>query len=115
MARILFGVLFVLAGVLHFVKTGIYVKIMPPMLPEPRMMVYLSGVAEILGGVGILVPATRQAAAWGLIALLVCVWPANLYMAMRPELFPGIPGWALWLRLPLQIPMILWAWQYARQ
>jgi uncharacterized membrane protein len=114
MARILFGVLFVLAGVLHFVKTGMYVKIMPPLFPAPRMMVYLSGVAEILGGIGVLVPATRQAAAWGLVALLVCVWPANFYMAMRPDLFPGIPGWALWARIPVQVPMIWWAWLYTR-
>ncbi|SFS21450.1 Uncharacterized membrane protein [Granulicella pectinivorans] len=114
MARILFGVLFVLAGMLHFVKPGMYVKIMPPMVPAPWMMVYLSGVAEILGGVGVLVPVTRQAAAWGLVALLVCVWPANFYMAMRPELFPGIPVWALWVRVPMQMPMIWWAWMYTR-
>jgi uncharacterized membrane protein len=114
MPRILFGVLFVLAGVLHFVKTGTYAGIVPPMFPAPRLWVYLSGVAEIAGGLGVMLPPTRQAAAWGLVALLLCVWPANLYMAMHPELFPGIPAWALWARLPLQIPMIWWAWLYTR-
>jgi len=48
------------------------------------------------------------------VALLVCVWPANVYMAMRPELFPGIPVWALWVRVPLQVPMIWWALMYTR-
>ena len=114
MARILLAVLFVVAGLIHFVKPGMYVKIMPPMLPAPFALVYLSGLAEILGGIGLLVPATRQAAAWGLVDLLVCVWPANVYMAMRPELFPGIPVWALWARVPLQVPMILWALRYTR-
>ena len=114
MGRVLLAVLFILAGALHFVKQGMYVKIMPPMIPAPWAMVSLSGMAEILGGLGLLVPMTRQAAAWGLVALLVCVWPANLFMAMRPDFFPGIPVWALWVRIPLQIPMILWAFRYTR-
>ena len=114
MGRLVLAVLFVVAGLIHFVKSGMYVKIMPPMLPAPLELVHLSGLAEILGGIGLLVPATRQAAAWGLLALLVCVWPANVYMAMRPEMFPGIPVWALWARVPLQVPMIFWAWRYTR-
>lgn len=114
MGRLVLAVLFVVAGLIHFVKPGMYVKIMPPMLPAPLELVYLSGLAEILGGIGLLVPATRQAAAWGLVALLVCVWPANVFMAMRPELSPGIPVWALWARVPLQVPMIFWAWRYTR-
>ena len=114
MGRLVLAVLFVVAGLIHFVKSGMYVKIMPPMLPAPLELVYLSGLAEILGGIGLLVPATRQAAAWGLVALLVCVWPANVFMAMRPELSAGIPVWALWARVPLQVPMIFWAWRYTR-
>jgi uncharacterized membrane protein len=114
MGRIVLAVLFVAAGLLHFLKPGMYVKIMPPFLSGPLGLVYASGAAEMLGGIGLLVPATRVMAAWGLVALLICVWPANLYMAMRPEVFPGIPVWALWVRLPLQIPMILWAWKYTR-
>ena len=93
MARILLAVLFVAAGALHFLYPGTYLKIMPPILPAGLVLVYISGVAEMLGGVGLLVPGTRKDAAWALVALLVCVWPANVYMAMRPDLFPGIPAW----------------------
>ncbi len=115
LGRILLGVLFVVAGVMHFVAPGRYVQIMPPMLPAPGALVYLSGLAEILGGVGIMVPGTRRLAAWGLVALLIAVWPANLYMAMVPERFPAVPLWALWARVPVQVPMIWWAWVYARK
>jgi uncharacterized membrane protein len=111
----LLGVLFVFAGVMHFVATGRYVQIMPPMLPAPRTLVFISGVAEILGGIGVMLPGTRRMAAWGLVALLIAVWPANVYMAMVPERFPSVPLWALWARVPLQIPMIWWAWVYARR
>jgi uncharacterized membrane protein len=77
--------------------------------------VLISGAAEIAGGLGVLFPPTRRAAAWGLVLLLVAVWPANLWMAQHPERFPGIPMWALWLRLPLQLPLIWWAWRYTRE
>jgi uncharacterized membrane protein len=106
---VVLGVVFIVAGVMHFVAPGTYGKIMPPMLPAPLLLVYVSGVCELLGGVGLLVPGTRRWAAWGLVALLVAVWPANVYMAMVPGRFPGIPLWALWARVPLQIPLILWA------
>ncbi|RXH55337.1 DoxX family protein [Granulicella sibirica] len=114
MGRYLFGVLFVVAGVMHFVLPKVYASIMPPMLPGPVLLVYVSGVAEILGGVGVMVPTTRKMAAWGLVALLIAVWPANLEMAMHPERFASVPGWALWVRLPLQLPLIWWAWVYTR-
>lgn len=110
--RFALGVLFVGAGAMHFVATSVYVKIMPPMLPEPRLLVQMSGVAEMLGGIGVLVPQTRRAAAWGLVALLVAVMPANAYMAVDHAHWPKIPEWLLWARLPLQLPLILWAWMY---
>ena len=113
--RMVMGVLFIVAGALHFVLAKVYLGIMPPLLPAPLLLVYVSGAFEVLGGVGLLVPATQRFAAWGLIALLVAVWPANVYMATIPEHFPSIPGWALWARVPLQIPLIWWAWQYARR
>lgn len=112
--RILLAILFLVAGTLHFVITPVYVRIMPAYLPAPRLLVQISGVCEILGGIGLLVPITRAAAAWGLVALLICVMPANLNMALHPGKWPQIPVWLLWLRLPLQLPLLYWSWLYTR-
>jgi uncharacterized membrane protein len=108
--RKLCGPFFVLAGVMHFVKPRAYQKIVPPYLPAPEILVYLSGVAEIAGGAGLIVPATRRWAGWWLAATLAAVFPANLHMALHPELYPKIPGGAkaLWGRLPIQILLIGW-------
>lgn len=106
--------LYLAAGVLHFVLTSTYMKIMPPYLPEPKLLVEVSGVAEIMGGVGLVLPETRRAAAWGIIALLVAVSPANVQMALDHAKWPGIPVWLLWARVPLQVPLIWWAYQYTR-
>lgn len=110
--KVLLGAGFIVAGCLHFSFPLLYVKIMPPALPWPMALVYISGLAEI--GLGALM-FTRFApwAAWGLIALLVAVFPANVYMALHPELFPKIPTAALWGRLPLQGVFIAWAYWYA--
>jgi len=113
--RVLMGSLYVVAGVGHFVITRAYVRIMPDYLPVHRELVLISGVAEIAGGLGVLIPATRRAAAWGIVVLLVAVMPANLWMAQHPELTPGVPVWALWLRVPLQLPLMWWAWIYTRR
>jgi uncharacterized membrane protein len=107
-------VLFVVGGVMHFVKTPMYVGTMPPYLPDPRLLVQISGVCEVLGGLGLVVPGTRRWAAWGLVALLVAVWPANVQMALDHARGAGIPAWALWVRVGLQVPMIAWAWIYTR-
>jgi uncharacterized membrane protein len=111
----LIGVLFILAGVLHFVRPEAYARIVPPFLPYPRALVYLSGVAEIVGGVGMLIPSLRSWAGVWLIAVLMAVFPANLYMAFAPERagFGIAPVW-LWLRLPLQLVLIAWVWWAAR-
>ena len=108
--------LFVAAGVTHFLRPAMYERIVPPMLPAPRAIVYISGVAEIAGGLGLLIPVTRRAAAGSLVALLICVFPANIYMAVAHVPFPGIAGerWAQWLRLPLQLPLIWWAARYTK-
>jgi uncharacterized membrane protein len=100
--RLLTGLTFITAGILHFTHTRMYERTMPPYLPLHREAVLVSGVAEIAGGVGVLVPATRPYARWGLIALLVAVFPANVQMALEPKKFKEIPPWALWLRLPFQ-------------
>jgi len=88
---------------------------MPRCLPSPVLLVEVSGIAEILGGIGLLFPQTRQAAAWGIVALLVAVLPANINMAMDHSHWPAIPAWALWARVPLQLPMMWWAWLYTRR
>lgn len=117
--RAVMGVLYIAAGVGHFVATRAYQRAMPDFLPAHRQLVLLSGAAEIAGGAGVLLarryPAAGRAAAWGLVVLLVAVWPANLWMAQHPQRFPGVPLWALWLRLPLQLPLIWWAWRYTHR
>ncbi|MGI4833442.1 MAG: DoxX family protein [Janthinobacterium lividum] len=101
------AVFFAAAGALHFFAPAPYLRIMPPALPAPRLLVALSGAAELAGGLGLLWPATRRAATWGLLALLVAVFPANVYM-LRLHQQLHLPLWALWARLPLQ-PLLLWA------
>ena len=104
----LIAALFVSAGINHFVNDRVYEAIMPDYLPMHHEAVVVSGIAEIAGGLGALVPQTRVAAGWGLIALLVAVFPANLDMAVHADKFPKIPAWGLWARLPLQFLAIAW-------
>jgi uncharacterized membrane protein len=114
--RILFAGIFLVSGALHFAVPWPYLRIMPPQLPAPLALVYLSGAAELAGGLGLLFPPTRHAAAWGLIALLIAVLPANIHMATAHIYAPGILGqsWVQWVRVPLQLPLIYWAWIYTR-
>ena len=114
LGRVAMGVLYVVAGAGHFIVTRAYVHIMPDYLPAHRELVLLSGAAEIAGGLGVMIRPTRRTAAWGIILLLIAVFPANLWMAQHPERFPTIPLWVLWLRLPLQLPLLWWAWQYGK-
>lgn len=109
-------VLMVAAGVNHFVDPDTYVAMMPDVLPAHLLLVYISGVAEIAGGLGLILPATRRLAAWGLVALLVAVFPANLNMAVNELPLGGRPlaPWMLWARLPVQAVLIAWAWWYTR-
>jgi len=107
------ALLFAVAGVLHFASPGFFVEIVPPWVPDAEMAVSLSGIAEMAGAIGLLIPATRVAAGWGLIALLVAVFPANVYMLQQ-----AIAGGAttaelavLWVRLPLQPLLIWWVWR----
>lgn len=107
----LLAAFFIAAGVNHFVNPQAYLSVMPPYLPFPEALNFISGAAEVAGGSGMLIPRLRRAAGWGLIALLVAVFPANIHMALH-----GIPGvaiapWILWVRLPLQLVLIAWvAW-----
>ena len=110
--RWLLAAFFIVAGINHFRDPEPYRLMMPPWLPGPGLLIYASGVAEILGGVGVLVPAARRFAGWGLIILLAAVFPANLHMAMHSVQLPGLPApaWALWARLPLQPVLMAWVW-----
>jgi uncharacterized membrane protein len=106
--------LFVAAGCVHFVRPAIYRAIVPPALGDPGPIVAISGAAEIVGGIGLLVPATRRPAAIGLVALLVAVWPANWYMALTADRYAALaPAWVLWVRVPLQLPLIWWIATFA--
>ncbi|MBD3617147.1 MAG: DoxX family protein [Gracilimonas sp.] len=110
--RYLIGSLFILAGILHFIKPQVYSKIMPDYIPYHRAMVFISGVFEILGGIGFLVPALRIYAAWGLILLLIVVFPANIEMARKGYRKHGLTlyTWLLIARLPLQFVLIWWVY-----
>ncbi len=114
LGRVLMGVMYVAAGLGHFVATKVYEHIMPDYLPAHHQLVLISGAAEIAGGLGVLVPQTRRVAAWGLIVLLVVVMPANIWMVQHAERYSNVPLWVLWVRLPLQLPLIWWAWRYTR-
>lgn len=95
-------------GVLHFARPEPFVAIVPAALPAPLALVYISGFFEVLGGVGLLVPRARKAAAWGLIALYVAVFPANVNMAVNEIAIDGqaVDPLLLWLRLPFQAVFI---------
>ena len=113
-SRLVLALFFLTAGLLHFLRPDGFVRIVPPYLPNPLLLVHLSGAAEIAGALGLLVPATRRWAAWGLVALLLAVFPANVYMLQTGGAGLSVPEWALWLRLPLQLVLIAWAWWVRR-
>ena len=102
---------FFVGGILHFVATEVEASIVPPYIPWPVAAVLVSGVFELLGAAGILIPLLRKAAGIGLFLLTLAVTPAHIYMLQHPELFP-VPVWALWLRLPIQLALlalIIWS------
>lgn len=106
---------FVLAGVNHFVSTDFYLKMMPPYLPAHLFLVYLSGIFEIALGILLLIPKFTRIAAWGLIGLLIAVFPANIFMAQHAEFFSEFSPTALYLRLPVQTVLIVWAFWFTRR
>lgn len=108
--KYLLAVFFIAAGMNHFVHPDFYLKIIPPYLPWHAALNYLSGALEVVLGALVLFPRFMRLAGWGLIALLIAVFPANVYMAQNSQLFPEFNPLALWIRLPLQLVPILWAW-----
>ncbi len=115
------GLFYVVAGITHFTTPGFFRQIVPPYLPAPALLVAVSGVAEITLGALVMLPATRRLAAWGIIALLIAVFPANIHQAMANPTLVDAPAWmgqpsqaALYGRLPLQFVLMYWAWRYTR-
>ena len=108
------SVFFVSFGIDHFVNPEFYLSIMPPNLPLKLEAVYISGLFEILGGVGVLIASTRKIASLGLVALLVAVYPANIFMALNPERFPEVSIYVLYFRLILQFFFFYWAYSVSR-
>jgi uncharacterized membrane protein len=112
------GLFYIGGGIVHLANPGFYLPMMPPYLPYHLELVYLSGVAEIVLGAAVLIPQTRPLAAWGIILLLIAVFPANVHIAMNNVPLAGAEHGAgvwNWMRLPLQAVLIAWAWSYTRQ
>lgn len=114
--RGILAVAIMIVGITHFIRPEQYARIVPPPFP-PLASVYISGFFEILGGIGLLIPLVSVAAAWGLIALFIAVFPANIYMTLNNIAIEGIPhSQALYIaRLPFQAVLIAWAYWYTRQ
>jgi uncharacterized membrane protein len=109
--RLPLALFFVGAGIMHFVKPRAYEAIVPDALPAHREIVAVSGVAEIAGGLAVLPARSARPAGWGLIALLIAIFPANVNMAVNAERFRQVPEALLWLRLPVQALLIAWVWR----
>ena len=107
-SRIFLALFFIIAGANHFRSPETYLAMMPPWLPAPNLLNFISGAAEIAGGIGILIPKTRRAAAIGLVLLLIVIFPANIHVAIHGWEGMDIPRWALIARLPFQLLMIAW-------
>ena len=113
----LMAAFYVFAGVMHFVRPDYYTPAMPPYLPWHEALIFLSGVAEVGLGIAVLIPSLRRWAAWGIIALLIAIFPANVHIALYNVPMFGNPegaGIFNWIRLPLQLVLILWAWWYTQ-
>jgi len=106
------ALLYFVAGLNHFRKPRLYAKMIPPFFPNPKLLNILSGLAEIGLGILLCIPATSAYAAVGIIALLIAVFPANLFMYLNEKANLGLPKWVLLMRLPLQIILIIWAYKY---
>ncbi|RZJ70900.1 DoxX family membrane protein [Flavobacterium sp.] len=104
--------LYILAGLNHFRKPRLYARMIPDYLPNPKLLNILSGIAEISLGIGLCIPAVSRYSAVGIIVLLIAIFPANVYMLTNESAALGLPKWVRLVRLPLQLLLIAWAWQY---
>ena len=112
--KYLFAAIFIFAGFNHFRDPEFYLRIMPPYLPWPSALHLTAGLFELLLGVMLLVPRFQKLAAWGLIALLLAIYPANIHMAVNHHLYPELGMAFHWIRLPMQFVVIAWAWWFTR-
>jgi uncharacterized membrane protein len=108
---IIISLFFTIGGIAHFILIDKFISIMPSYLAYPKELVIISGIFELLGAAGILIPQTRKFAGYGLIALIVAVYPANINMALHAQQFPMAPEWILWSRLPLQFFFVWFVWR----
>ena len=106
------GVLYIVAGLAHWIFPRIYLEIMPPRIPFKRSMVWLSGLAEVILGAGIFIPSWRDPALYGIMAMLIAFLPVHIYMLQEKQKFRRIPLWLLWIRIPLQGLLVFWAYSY---
>ena len=115
LSLLLMAALYVLAGLNHFRMPDFYLQMMPPYLPEPKLLIVISGVAEMVLGFLLLYKSTRRLAAWGIILLLIAVFPANIYMYQQGGARFNMSDTALFVRLPVQLLLIGWAYVYTRK
>ena len=105
-------VVLIVAGIMHFIKPKVYIRIMPPYLPNHKVLVYLSGIAEIVLGLALCVPALQTLAVYGIIAMLAVFLLVHFHMLSDEKASGGLPKWLLILRIPLQFGLMYWAWWY---
>ncbi|MFD2601163.1 DoxX family protein [Flavobacterium suzhouense] len=108
----LMALLYILAGINHFRVPRIYIKMIPAFLPVPKILNLISGAAEVILGILLCIPAASAFAAWGIIALLIAIFPANVYMYTNEKAAMGLPKWVRLIRLPIQLVLIYWAFLY---
>ncbi len=113
--KYLLALFFISAGINHFVHPEFYLRIMPPYLPWPSALHLLAGAIEAVLGVLLVFQRYQRLAAWGMILLLIAVYPANIHMAVNHHLYPDLPMAFHWIRLPLQFVFIAWAWWYRKE
>ena len=106
------ALMYVFAGVMHFIKPKMYMRIMPRYLPNHKFLVYLSGIAEIVLGLALCIPVFKTIAVYGIIAMLIVFLLVHFYMLTGKKASAGIPKWILILRIPLQFGLMYWAWWY---
>lgn len=104
--------MYIVAGAMHFIKPKMYMRVMPAYLPNHKALVYLSGIAEILLGIGLLIPTLKDISIYGIIAMLAIFLLVHFYMLSGEKASAGVPKWILILRLPLQFGLMYWAWAY---
>ena len=110
----LMSAMYIIAGAIHFIRPKMYMRIMPRYLPAHRMLVFLSGIAEIILGIGLLFSETKDLAIYGIVLMLLIFLSVHFYMLSSEKAAAGFPKWILWLRLPLQFLLMCWAWFYLK-